>query len=211
MSALSEMFKAKSPTDNADNNSSSTRDGDGDDDHKSNKSKVMPVTVQEGVISQPTERTALLLKSQAYGANQVHTDESAHDLENQKGTYGTTAEQQPGGSFATIARRLRTATASVLHPSKAVWKRALLKPASLIPPVILGLLLNILDALSYGQSDGLLATGMLTASRYDPFSAWATSLCGPRRGWNLHVLRELHSVSTRFLLRSQYFQRWSRV
>ncbi|KAL8961563.1 MAG: hypothetical protein Q9193_001901 [Seirophora villosa] len=150
-SALSEMFKAKSPTDNTDNNSSSTRDGHGDDDHKSNKPKVMPITAQEGVISQPTERTALLLKSQAYGPNEVHTDESAHDLENQKGTYGTTADQQPGGSFATIARRLRTATASVLHPSKAVWKPALLKPASLIPPVILGLLLNILDALSYGM------------------------------------------------------------
>ncbi|KAI4287656.1 MAG: hypothetical protein L6R35_003082 [Caloplaca aegaea] len=151
VSALSEMFKAKSQTDM---DSSSVEDGDGDD-HKVNDSGVKPVTVHEGIISQPTERTALLSKKQAYRPNEVHTNGSAHDLEGQKQKSGTRVHERWGGSFASIGRRLRFATTMVFRPktwsSKAVWKQALLEPASLIPPVILGLLLNILDALSYGM------------------------------------------------------------
>lgn len=202
VSALSEMFKAKSQTDM---DSSSVEDGDGND-HKVNDSGVKPVTVHEGIISQPTERTALLSKKQAYSPNEVHTNGSAHDLESQKQKSGTRVHKQWGGSFATIGRRLRFATTMVFRPktwnSKAVWKQALLEPASLIPPVILGLLLNILDALSYGRSDVLPAMGLLTASRYDPISTGSASLCRSWCGWNLHVLRELHSVSTRVFLRS---------
>jgi SulP family sulfate permease len=35
---------------------------------------------------------------------------------------------------------------------KAIWQNAVVEPVGYLPAVILGLLLNILDALSYGMS-----------------------------------------------------------
>lgn len=34
---------------------------------------------------------------------------------------------------------------------KAIWEKGVKEPASFVPPVILGVLLNVLDALSYGK------------------------------------------------------------
>ncbi|KAL8907082.1 MAG: hypothetical protein Q9207_001623 [Kuettlingeria erythrocarpa] len=148
-SALSEMFRHTPPTEF----DSAASD---DEDQPVNESGLKPVTVHDAIISQPTEQTALLLKKQAYGGvNRDYRDGSVHDLESQKQGYVATSSAQVGDYFTTATKHLRSATMTALSPEswdgKAVWEQVLLKPATYVPPVILGLLLNILDALSYGM------------------------------------------------------------
>ncbi|KAL8802415.1 MAG: hypothetical protein Q9182_003838 [Xanthomendoza sp. 2 TL-2023] len=148
MSALSQMFRDTPPTEEED---SSTDHEDRDHRH----SEVDAVRVQEGIISQPTEQTALLLKRQGYGTNHNNEQGVSFDLESQKKNRMTSA----GGRFASIfgatIEDCKLANTKVTHPkswdSKAICSKVLLKPARYIPSVGLGLLLNILDALSYGQ------------------------------------------------------------
>ena len=150
MSALSQLFKDVSSSEEG--NSSTD-----EEDQVRADSAIEPVIVSGGIISQPTERTALLLKKQAYGSDNT-TDDSANDLEGQKTRHVTTVDQRIGNLFTIAVRHSQSAATRLLHPkswdSKAIWKQTLFKPAGYVPPVILGLLLNILDALSYGQYDG---------------------------------------------------------
>ncbi|KAI4273069.1 MAG: hypothetical protein LQ337_004882 [Flavoplaca oasis] len=161
MSALSEMFKSTPPK--GENNSSIDEANTTIDD-----SRFDTVTVREGIISQPTEQTALLLDQQVQRLNLNNRHSYLGDLENQKTSQHTTTETRFKNILTAMTGYSRTATARLLHPKswqgRAVWHQGLLKPASYIPAVILGLLLNILDALSYGQwersaSDSLLIGG----------------------------------------------------
>jgi SulP family sulfate permease len=107
---------------------------------------VHPVTVGEGIISQPSERTSLLRKRTAYG--------SVKDLESLKASAVV-----PSSRLSIALRQCRDNTAGVVRMvtnpkswnTQDIWNYGLRQPASFIPPVILGLLLNILDALSYGM------------------------------------------------------------
>ena len=109
-------------------------------------SGVQPVNVQTAIISQPHERTPLVRRRTAYG--------SMKDLESNK-----VSIEPPQSSLSVALRQCRQQTAHVTrvatHPKswdrRAILRFGLLQPASYIPPVILGLLLNILDALSYGM------------------------------------------------------------
>ncbi|KAL9040151.1 MAG: hypothetical protein Q9180_002089 [Flavoplaca navasiana] len=148
MSALSEMFKSTPPS--GENNSSIDQANTTIDD-----SRFGAVTVREGIISQPTEQTALLLEQQVHRLNLNNRHSYLGDLENQKTSQHTTTETRFRNILTAMTGYTRTATARLLHPkswqSRAVWRQGLVKPASYIPAVILGLLLNILDALSYGM------------------------------------------------------------
>ncbi|KAL9029799.1 MAG: hypothetical protein Q9196_001999 [Gyalolechia fulgens] len=148
MSALTQMFKH---TLSSEEESQSILD----DHQPMNGSGIEPVTVEQAIISQPTERTALLLNKQVYGSNNPNADNVDDDIEGQKSRHKITAFRNNGEVWKTALRHGRSATSRFLHPktwnSKAVWEQVLLKPAGYIPPVILGLLLNILDALSYGM------------------------------------------------------------
>ena len=107
---------------------------------------VHPVTVREGIISQPSETTALMGQRTAYG--------SIKDLEGQQLTR-TEPTNRVGGilqrSEKNLARIKRIATNPKSWDRREIWKYGIRQPASFVPPVILGLLLNILDALSYGK------------------------------------------------------------
>ena len=102
---------------------------------------------QEGIISQPRERTTLLDNKTAYG--------SIKDLESQQ-----VARSEPTSRIDAVLQRSRKHTAHVVRvvSSPKSWDRhdileyGIRQPASIVPPVILGLLLNILDALSYGDT-----------------------------------------------------------
>ena len=114
---------------------------------------VQPVVVGEGIISQPNEQTTLLLKRAAYGFDKSPKYGSMQDVESQK---------WPRESPMIKVRRTFTHTKMkgarigrrIISPKswdkRAVWVQGVRQPAGYIPPVILGLLLNILDALSYG-------------------------------------------------------------
>lgn len=130
-----------------------------DEDECIDGSRLGAVTVQEGIISQPTEQTALLLREQAHRSNVENRQSYVGDLENQKSNQHTTTERRFRKVVAATAGYSKSAFTKIIHPkswkTKIVWDEALLKPASYIPSVILGLLLNILDALSYGQYERL--------------------------------------------------------
>ena len=148
MSALSEMFKSTPPTGEGDSSTD-------DEDQSMCNSRLGAVTVQAAIISQPTEQTALLLQQQAHRSNASNRQSYLGDLENQKSRQSTTTVGYFTNLSALVNRYSSTAAARLTHPktweTRALWDQALLKPASYIPAVILGLLLNILDALSYGQ------------------------------------------------------------
>ncbi|KAL8730597.1 MAG: hypothetical protein Q9181_004596 [Wetmoreana brouardii] len=156
MSALSQMFKNTSPNEET----SSHTD---DEDHAIDSSEIEPVTVRNGIISQPTEQTRLLLKTQFYGSNNTDTNGVDHDLESQNKGGDGTPQRGCGGFFNSIINHSNPATVGFFYPkswdSRNILEKGLLRPASFVPSVILGLLLNILDALSYGQFEFLVYYG----------------------------------------------------
>lgn len=141
-SALTEMIRNSPPTE---------EDSHGtDEDELPATADVHPVTVQEGIISQPSEQTTLLGKRTAYG--------SIKDLEGQQ-----VARPEPKSRIRVAMQQSKAQTARIVRVASnpKSWNRqeileyGIYIPASLVPCVILGLLLNILDALSYGEPQEL--------------------------------------------------------
>ena len=137
-SALTELIRNSPPTE---------EDSHGTDKEESpTTAGVHPVTVQEGIISQPSERTSLLGKKTAYG--------SIKDLEGQQA-----GKVEPKNQMRAVLRRFKEKTARLgrVASNPKSWDHhrileyGVRQPASFVPPVMLGLLLNILDALSYGE------------------------------------------------------------
>ncbi len=164
-------------------------EGTGDDNDDSGP----VVTVNDRCTSKSNEQTTLLRKNSPYTSQTTHDYGATHDLEGQSsgrdGAYRKIAhvlnwpkENAPG--------LIRIATRSKTWNYKALWKHGFLQPASYIPPVVLGLLLNLLDALSYGQwiwySPTLADSDTV---RHDLISAGATHF---RRSWarrHINLLR----------------------
>ena len=118
-----------------------------DEDELPTTAGVRPVTVREGIISQPSERTTLLGKRTAYGSfkdlegQQVATPESTNRA---RAVLQRSREQ--------AARIVKVASNPKSWDRRKILEYGVLQPAGFVPPVILGLLLNILDALSYGEA-----------------------------------------------------------
>lgn len=95
-----------------------------------------------------TERDPLLPKQYATGA-ELHNggqEETREDLESQ----GWQNSLRAGGSalpWAKDSGRLRWPKLS----AREVWVKGVVEPATFLPAVLLGLLLNVLDGLSYGR------------------------------------------------------------
>ena len=100
--------------------------------------------------SRDTETTSLLSKTRSKSPHQYGTVHGApEDLESQGGTAGRSNPLAKG--LATMARVSRTITNPKCWDRRAIWREGVVQPVSLLPAVLLGLLLNILDALSYGM------------------------------------------------------------
>lgn len=141
-SALTEMIRNSPPTE---------EDSHGtDEDEPPAVAGVHAVTVREGIISQPSEQTTLLDKRTAYG--------SIKDLEGQQ-----VARPEPRNIVRVAMQQSKSQTARIVRVAsnpkswnrQEILKYGFYRPASLVPCVILGLLLNILDALSYGEPQEL--------------------------------------------------------
>lgn len=136
-------------------NSATTKqdDKDSEDSASFNGNGLQPAIVGQGIISQPNERTTLLLKRTAYLSEEFRGFSSSKDLESQKATRASLVVNcqrcisQIRESGARIGRSI---TSPKSWDMRDLWVSGIRQPASYIPPVILGLLLNILDALSYG-------------------------------------------------------------
>lgn len=119
---------------------------DTDEEELRGTAAIHPVTVHEGIISQPSERTVLLAKRTAY--NSIKDIESQETYKEVQTSRRSIAFQQIMECISGAARVARSPKSWDRHD---VWEYGIHQPANLLPPVILGLLLNILDALSYGN------------------------------------------------------------
>lgn len=130
--------------------SNSSRSGDGGSVDGLNADA--PVKVPDTDVTDPddpaTERTSLLAKApqskcdNGYGA--------AGDVENQN--CGTKRRQSVFGAPGhDLTRCFRVLVNPKCWDRRTIWKEGVVHPVSLLPAVFLGLLLNVLDALSYGM------------------------------------------------------------
>jgi sulfate permease, SulP family len=97
------------------------------------------------------EETFLLPKSQKDFSNSLGVYK---DLENQK-AHGRPLLKQIRAAGHNAIVKSRAGAYTISHPKtwnlRTIWHRGFVQPASVLPAVFLGLLLNILDALSYGM------------------------------------------------------------
>ncbi|KAI9775644.1 MAG: hypothetical protein M1839_000969 [Geoglossum umbratile] len=117
------------------------------------RGRAFPVTRDRRSSPPPDERTVLLRKGPAVQTTQARLTNS-HDLESQKSLPNALRARVykfmtwPKGSDLAVVRK------SVNPKSwdkRAIWQKGFVEPVGYVPSVILGLLLNILDALSYGM------------------------------------------------------------
>ncbi|KAJ5505776.1 sulfate transporter [Penicillium expansum] len=93
------------------------------------------------------EHTSLLSKSRSKSTQNYG---SAGDAENQRPAVKRSPNLITKG-VSSVAHYTRTLSNPKSWDRRVIWKEAVVYPASLVPAVLLGLLLNILDALSYGM------------------------------------------------------------
>lgn len=152
-SALTNLLRKSPPQSEAPDTSASSQDGaeeSSEDDGEGDTRHAAPRRNRKSSdLSRPSEHTPLLRRETTGGHHEV-------DLEGQKG--------QPSASwFGILAERAWGAERHVAHTfavvanpkhwdRKAIWQTAVVTPASCLPAVCVGLLLNILDALSYGKA-----------------------------------------------------------
>ena len=136
-SALAQLIEESSP--------SSSSSGDG-----SSRETVKPVVkVSDTATTEPedpaTETTSLLGKAPRSRYDSSYG--SAGDIENQSS--GT--KRKPSVFCCDFSRCFRVLLNPKCWDRRVIWKEGVVYPVSLIPAVFLGLLLNVLDALSYGM------------------------------------------------------------
>lgn len=137
-SALTEMIR-RPPTDAVEGSASSTG---------SDTTAFPPLsTISDEPEPPMTERTSLLSKTLSHSSRNCGL---AHDVECQGGP-----APRSSNVFTRSISTLATCAWVLSHPKswdrRTLWKEGVVYPISLIPAVLLGLLLNILDALSYGM------------------------------------------------------------
>jgi SulP family sulfate permease len=93
------------------------------------------------------EHTSLLAKPRSKSTQNYGT---AGDAENQRPAVKRSRNLITKG-ISSVAHCTRVLSSPKSWDRRVIWKEAVLYPATLVPAVLLGLLLNILDALSYGM------------------------------------------------------------
>lgn len=141
-SALTEMIR--NPSSSPDG---SDRHRDSGQQNGQRPSSLPPITDDEELGSNVTERTALLSKQPESDSYQSYGVTS--DVENQVAARGRPRNTLPG-TFSGIGSFARLLANPKAWNRRAIWQEGVVHPVSLLPSVFLGLLLNVLDALSYG-------------------------------------------------------------
>lgn len=123
-----------------------------------------PVEVRPGIISQqPHEGTALL---RTISSLKAPTSKFFRDIESLERTH-VTRFQKVRQAFTWSKDQsvsvVRTLGSPKTWDKRIIWQNTVVKPAGYIPAILLGLLLNILDALSYGMHCSLSNLPMLVA------------------------------------------------
>ncbi|WQF77740.1 Putative cyclic nucleotide-binding domain, STAS domain, SLC26A/SulP transporter [Colletotrichum destructivum] len=120
--------------------------------------RCKPQRSTERVVDEPTERTPLIprLSSDSFESYDTNGSTDGVDVEGQK--------QRPRKKWLRglkdltvnveehLVHGIQIATSPKAWDRRALWQNAVVAPASCLPAVVVGLLLNVLDALSYGES-----------------------------------------------------------
>lgn len=104
-------------------------------------------TIDDESEPRDTERTSLLSKTRS---KPLHRYGSIGDIESQGGAVRR-ASNAVTQSISAVGKWSRVVSNPKAWDRRAIWQEGVVYPVSLIPAVVLGLLLNILDALSYGM------------------------------------------------------------
>ena len=111
-------------------------------------------TIAQGIISQPSENTPLISVRGISNPKGSAAHNTTEDLEGQGREVEPNANGIKGVIWRTKVRGTRLLT-WIYHPRswnrQAIWTYGVHQPVGYVPAVVLGLLLNILDALSYGE------------------------------------------------------------
>ena len=109
------------------------------------------------------ERSSLLRKDAPHDAERRKYG-SVDDLEDQT-TRRLSKWRKMQGSYKAVTEQSHHVLQVATHPKtwdrKIIWREGFVKPVQVLPAVFLGLLLNILDALSYGGSSTTVLTPKL--------------------------------------------------
>ncbi|KAM0723209.1 hypothetical protein Q7P37_001409 [Cladosporium fusiforme] len=112
---------------------------------------IPDVIVSNEEVEEPTERTALLPRARI-SADRKRSNATEPDVEGQTGqktgAWNSTGHQYP--SIRTLGDRALKAVNPKSWDASAMFNNVIYRPATMVPAVFLGLLLNLLDALSYG-------------------------------------------------------------
>lgn len=116
----------------------------GDNDEPDTQRRGIAIKAPDEPQDRQTEQTALLSKvGRGYGTG-------GEDVESQY-VSPKRLRSTPSKAIAEITKYSRLLCSPKSWDRRAIWNNGVVHPASLIPSVFLGLLLNILDALSYGM------------------------------------------------------------
>lgn len=111
-------------------------------------------TIARGIIPRPGERTPLLAGPEIPSARVTTAYNSIQDVEGQEEGLKPKANGIRGAVVRTKEQGHRVLS-WISNPKSwdpwAIWSHGVRRPVGYVPAVILGLLLNILDALSYGE------------------------------------------------------------
>lgn len=147
LSALSEMIRNSPPSDD--------EESLGTEEMKFGAADVqVATTIARAVISRRGERTPLLSGKRIPGATGTTVYNSIEDIEGQEESLKPKAHGIRGAIIRTKEQGHRVmswiSSPKSWNP-QAIWSHGVRQPVGYVPAVILGLLLNILDALSYGE------------------------------------------------------------
>jgi SulP family sulfate permease len=147
-SALAELIRNSPPDEEAVESSQA-------DAADSEEEDFSAVTLGPAIISQPQENTPLLgAAHRLSGHGKYGSSPQPKDVENQADEHMTRTGKLRQ-IFSSASESAHTVLKTVVTPKswdgKAIWRMGIVKPASCFPAVLLGLLLNVLDALSYGM------------------------------------------------------------
>lgn len=221
-SALTQMIRSpvvgslEDRVSGGDGNDDDSRVNDHDDNGDSGGDNDEPDALRGGeaatVADEPqgsqTEQTALLSKvGRGYGT-------SAGDVEGQC-VSNNRPRSTPSKAIAEIARCSRLLCSPKSWNLREIWHNGVVHPISLVPSVFLGLLLNILDALSYGMilfplgepvfaglgTDGISMFYVSTIIAQVVFSSGGSIFTGGVGSEMIEVVPFFHQMATTILLR----------
>ena len=154
-SALTEMIRNSPPDSPGEEYTAAMKDIPSET--TSLRSRAPSITLTEaGVESEEriTEQTSLLQKTPSKDRPKDYGSALDSDLEGQDKVYKS-VRGNLAQTFRRGLRRSRRVAFVIVHPKawdrKEIWKHGVREPVGVLPAVFLGLLLNILDALSYGM------------------------------------------------------------